>query len=62
VDDGVFGDAGLAEAIGVVRGELEAAIMAGAASQVAFEAGPVELEFEVAFTKTGKGEAGVKWS
>jgi hypothetical protein len=55
-----FADAGLAEAIGVVRAELEAAIRAGAASKVAFEAGPVELEFEVAFTKTSHGEGGVK--
>jgi hypothetical protein len=55
-----FGDAGLAEAIGVVRSELEAAITTGAVSRVAFEAGPVELEFEVAFTKTGTGETGVK--
>jgi hypothetical protein len=50
----------LAEAIGVVRCELEEAIEAGRNSTVAFEAGPLELEFEVVFTKTGSAEGGVK--
>src|SRR3954447_10118497 len=38
---------GLAEAVEQVRAELEDAIKRGAASSVAFEAGPVEMEFEV---------------
>jgi hypothetical protein len=48
---------GLAEAIGQVRAELEQAIKDGEHSAVAFRAGPVELEFEVAFARTG-GVAG----
>lgn len=44
---------GLAEAIGQVRAELEQAIKDGERSAVAFRAGTVELEFEVAFAKTG---------
>jgi hypothetical protein len=45
---------GLAAAIKVVRSELQLAIEQGRSSQLAFTAGPVELEFELAFT-TGKG-------
>jgi Trypsin-co-occurring domain 2 len=48
---------GLADAISQVRMELERAIEEGAQSAVAFRAGPVDLEFEVAFTRTG-GVAG----
>jgi hypothetical protein len=44
---------GLADAIGQVRAELEQAIKDGEKSPVAFRAGPVEMEFEVAFTRTG---------
>lgn len=53
---------GLAEAIGQVRGELERAIEEGSQSAVAFRAGPVELEFEVAFTRTGGVQGGFQLS
>jgi hypothetical protein len=53
---------GLAEAIGQVRTELEQAIKDGEDSPVAFRAGPVELEFEVAFAKTGGVEGGFQLS
>ena len=49
---------GLAEAIRRVRTELEQATKEGAQSGVAFRARPVELEFEVAFTKTGGYKVG----
>lgn len=51
---------GLAEAIGRVREELETAIAEGAQSDVAFRAGPVELEFSLEFGKTGGADAGVR--
>jgi hypothetical protein len=44
---------GLAEAIGQVRAELEQAIEDGKGSAVAFRAGTVQLDFEVAFARTG---------
>ena len=53
---------GLADAIGQVRAELEQAIKDGEASPVAFRAGPVELEFEVAFTRTGGVKGGFQLS
>jgi NTP-dependent ternary system trypsin peptidase co-occuring protein len=53
---------GLADAIGQVRAELEKAIEAGGDSPVAFRAGPVELEFEVAFTRTGGVNGGFQLS
>jgi hypothetical protein len=53
---------GLAEAIGQVRAELEKAIKEGERSEVAFRAGPVELEFEVAFAKTGGVQGGLQLS
>jgi hypothetical protein len=53
---------GLAEAIGQVRTELARAIEDGARSAVAFRAGPVELEFEVAFTKAGAVQGGFQLS
>ncbi len=49
---------GLSEAISQVRVELEQAIKAGEGSAVAFRAGTVELEFEVAFTRTDGLEGG----
>jgi hypothetical protein len=49
----------LAAAIGQVRAQLVKAIEAGADSPLAFRAGPIELEFEVAFSATGGAEAGV---
>jgi hypothetical protein len=53
---------GLADAIGQVRAELEKAIKDGEKSSVAFRAGPVELEFEVAFTRTGGVSGGFQLS
>ena len=53
---------GLAEAIGQVRKVLERAIEEGAQSAVAFRAGPVELEFEVGFAKTGGAHGGLQLS
>jgi|SRR5215831_15713534 len=53
---------GLADAIGQVRVELEQAIEEGAQSAVAFRAGPVDLEFEVAFAKTGGVQGGFQLS
>lgn len=50
----------LAVAINQVRQQLALAIEQGKESQVAFRAGPVELEFEVAFTASGGVEAGVQ--
>jgi hypothetical protein len=50
----------LAAAIGKVREQLATAIEEGKDSPVAFRAGPVELEFEVAFTASGGGDVGVR--
>jgi hypothetical protein len=50
----------LADTIAAVRRELGLAQAAGRGQPVQFRAGPVELEFEVAVTWTGGGEAGVK--
>ena len=52
----------LAEAIDQVRSQLEQAIKDGENSAVAFRAGPVELEFEVAFTKSGSVDGGFQLS
>lgn len=53
---------GLADAIGQVRAELEQAIRDGEESPVKFRAGPVELEFEVAFTRAGGVSGGFQLS
>jgi hypothetical protein len=53
---------GLADAIGQVRAELEHAIKDGEESPVAFRAGPVEMEFEVAFTRAGGVSGGFQLS
>ena len=53
---------GLADAIGQVRTQLERAIKEGQGSDVAFRAGPVELEFEVGFTKSAGGSGGFQLS
>jgi hypothetical protein len=53
---------GLADAIEQVRAELEKAIKDGQESLVAFRAGPVEMEFEVAFTRTGGVNGGFQLS
>jgi len=61
-DDADPAGIGLAQAIGQVRTELEQAIKDGANSALAFRAGPVELEFEVAFTRTGGIDGGFQLS
>src|SRR5215472_15462816 len=50
----------LAETIVAVRRELTSAQKAGQGQPVQFRTGPVELEFEVAVTRTGGGQAGVQ--
>jgi hypothetical protein len=50
----------LSAAIGHVRKELARAIEAGRDSPVAFRAGPIVLDFEVAFTASAGADAGVK--
>lgn len=51
---------GLADAIATVRRELEQATQEGEGSALGFRAGPVELEFQVSFTRTGSTDAGVR--
>ena len=62
VEGGSVADAelgvGLAEAVEQVRVELEDAIKRGEGSSVAFETGPVEMEFEVVFAASGGGDVG----
>ena len=50
----------LADTIAAVRRELSSAQAAGQGQPVQFRTGPVELEFEVAVTRTGGGQAGVQ--
>ena len=50
----------LADTIAAVRRELSAAQAAGQGESIGFRTGPVELEFEVAVTRSGGGEAGVQ--
>ena len=57
-EDGEFPS--LADTIAAVRRELSAAQTAGLGQAVQFRTGPVELEFEVAVTRTGGGQAGVQ--
>jgi hypothetical protein len=49
----------LSEAIAEVRRELSTAIEEGRDSAVAFRAGPIELEFDVAFESTTGADGGV---
>jgi hypothetical protein len=49
----------LADTIAAVRRELSLAQVAGQGQAIQFRTGPVELEFEVAVTRTGGGQAGV---
>jgi hypothetical protein len=51
---------GLAEAVNAVREELIRARNLGAGSPMPFEVGPIEMEFEVALTRQGTGDAAVK--
>jgi hypothetical protein len=60
MDGDTAADVGLADAIATVRHEMELAIAAGQASALAFRAGPIEMEFEVTFSRTGSAEAGVR--
>ena len=53
---------GLADAIGQVRAELARAIEDGKGSPVAFRAGPVDLEFEVGFQRSGGIDGGLQLS
>jgi hypothetical protein len=53
-------DVRLSDAIAEVRRELSVAIDEGKDSAVAFRAGPIELEFEVAFDTTKGGGASVR--
>ena len=50
----------LADTIAAVRRELGSAQAAGLGQPVRFRTGPVELDFEVAVTRTGGGSAGVQ--
>jgi Trypsin-co-occurring domain 2 len=50
----------LADTIAAVRRELGGAQAAGEGQPVQFRTGPVELEFEVAVTRSGGGQAGVQ--
>ncbi len=50
----------LADTIAAVRRELSLAQAAGRGQPVQFRTGPVDLEFEVAVTRSGGGQAGVQ--
>ena len=50
----------LADTIAAVRRELSMAQVAGQGQSILFRTGLVELEFEVAVTRTGGGQAGVQ--
>ena len=50
----------LADTIAAVRRELSSAQTAGLGQAVQFRTGPVELEFDVAVTRTRGGEGGVQ--
>jgi hypothetical protein len=50
----------LADTIAAVRRELSSAQAAGQGETIQFRTGPVEVEFEVAVTRTGGGEGGVQ--
>jgi hypothetical protein len=60
VSDGEGKLPSLADTIAAVRRELSAAQAAGQGQPVLFRTGPVELEFEVAVTRSGGGQAGVQ--
>lgn len=58
--DGDGGLPSLADTIAAVRRELSSAQAAGLGQPVQFRTGPVELDFEVAVSRTGGGSAGVQ--
>lgn len=51
---------GLAEAIGLIRSELQRAAQAGEGARLAFKPTAVEVEFEVAFSQAAGVEGGIK--
>jgi hypothetical protein len=57
-EDGEFPS--LADTIAAVRRELSLAQTAGQGQPIQFRTGPVELEFDVAVTRTRGGEGGVQ--
>lgn len=59
VNDRVLG-VRLADAVELVRSELEEARKRGASSSLAFVPGSVELEFEIVFDETAGADAGVR--
>lgn len=50
----------LADTIAAIRRELSLAQADGHGQPIQFRTGPVELEFEVAVSRTGSGQAGVQ--
>jgi hypothetical protein len=50
----------LADTVAAVRRELSSAQTAGQGQPIQFRTGPVELEFDVAVTRTRGGEGGVQ--
>ncbi|WP_406116809.1 trypco2 family protein [Streptomyces virginiae] len=52
---------GLAEAVQQLRAELETAMAEGAESQLRFELGPIELEFQVDLRRTGGVDGSLRW-
>ena len=53
--------AGLADTIRALRRQLTTAMAAGKDQQLLFEVGDVQLEFEVAITKDGSADGGVRF-
>lgn len=51
----------LSDAIAALRRDLEAAWWDGQNKRVRFKVEPVEMTTQVGVTKTGKGQAGIKW-
>ena len=51
---------GLADAIELVRSELENAAAGGHGAQIVFRPGTVELDFEVVFDETRAGDIGLR--
>jgi hypothetical protein len=51
----------LSDAIAALRRDLTEAWWDGRSERVRFKAEPVELTVQVGVTRTGKGQAGVKW-
>ena len=50
----------LAEAVAVLRDELMDAATRGAGQDVAFEVGPIEMEFQVELRQEVKGKSGIR--